>query len=57
MLINNNNSKTGTMLGSSDLTTKYRQLKPYKTGEIRILLLENINSLAKKIFEDAGFQV
>ena len=41
----------------SDKMIKYRRLKPYSTGEIRVLLLENVHPDAVKMFTDAGFQV
>lgn len=42
---------------SSDKMIKYRRLKPYSTGEIRVLLLENVHPDAVRLFTDAGFQV
>ena len=44
----------GISMGTS---TKYRKLKPYKYGEINILLLEDINESAAKLFKEAGYQV
>jgi hypothetical protein len=43
--------------GSGDKMIKYRRLKPYSTGEIRVLLLENVHPDAVRLFTDAGFQV
>jgi predicted Fe-Mo cluster-binding NifX family protein len=42
---------------SAELTIKYRKLNPYTTGEINVLLLENVSQNAVKIFQDAGFNV
>lgn len=37
--------------------TKYRRLRPFKTEEIKVLLLENISPVAVNILKDAGYQV
>jgi len=42
---------------SAELNIKYRKLDPYTTGDINVLLLENISPTAIKIFKDAGFNV
>lgn len=34
-----------------------KQLKPFNTQDIRILLLENINVAAREILESQGYQV
>ena len=39
------------------ITIKYRKLNPYTTGEINVLLLENISPNAVEIFKRAGFNV
>lgn len=42
---------------NSGVTIKYRELKPYSSPEIKVLLLENIHPAAVRLFENAGFQV
>lgn len=37
--------------------TKYRRLRPFKTEEIKVLLLENINPVAEQMLREAGYQV
>jgi hypothetical protein len=39
------------------ITTRYRQLKPFSSDEMRVLLLENVSPVAVKLFKDAGYQV
>jgi D-3-phosphoglycerate dehydrogenase len=34
-----------------------KQLKPFNTTDIRILLLENVNETAQKILKEQGYQV
>lgn len=34
-----------------------KQLKPFATGDINILLLENVNEIGQKILKDQGYQV
>lgn len=34
-----------------------KQLKPFATGDIKILLLENVNESGQKILRDQGYQV
>ena len=41
----------------SNRVIKYRRLRPFKTAEIKILLLENVSPVAVKLFTDAGYQV
>lgn len=36
---------------------KYRRLKPIRTGEMKVLLLENVSKVAHDMFTEAGFQV
>ena len=55
MLVNTNTVTAGPNNG--DITIKYRRLRPYKTDEIKVLLLENVSPVAKRIFEENGFQV
>lgn len=45
------------LIPSSELKIKYRKLDPYTSGEIKVLLLENISTKAVKIFQDSGFHV
>lgn len=44
-------------LQRAEITIKYRKLNPYTTGEINVLLLENISPNAVDIFKRAGFNV
>lgn len=44
-------------LQRAEITIKYRKLNPYTTGEINVLLLENISPNAVEIFKRAGFNV
>lgn len=44
-------------LQRSEITIKYRKLNPYTTGDINVLLLENISPNAVDIFKRAGFNV
>ncbi len=39
------------------LTIKYRHLRPYKMGEIKVLLLENVSSVAVATLREAGYHV
>lgn len=39
------------------VTTRYRQLKPFSSDELRVLLLENVSPVAVQMFKDAGYQV
>jgi D-3-phosphoglycerate dehydrogenase len=34
-----------------------KQLKPFNTGDVRILLLENVNETAQEILKEQGYQV
>jgi len=34
-----------------------KQLKPFNTGDVRILLLENVNETAQEILKKQGYQV
>ena len=36
---------------------KYRRLRPFKTDEIKVLLLENVSQVAANLLRDAGYQV
>jgi hypothetical protein len=36
---------------------KYRRLRPFKTDEIKVLLLENISTVAENMLREAGYQV
>ena len=39
-------------------TSKHvKTLKPFSTGDMKILLLENVNQTAVRIFKDQGYQV
>lgn len=38
-------------------STSEKQLKPFATEDIKILLLENINESAREILENQGYQV
>lgn len=40
-----------------EATTKYRSLNPFRTGDIKILLLEGISKVAIDMLTDAGYQV
>ena len=42
---------------STERMIKYRRLRPYKTAEIKVLLLENVNQAAIDLFTEAGYQV
>jgi hypothetical protein len=44
-------------LQRAEITIKYRKLNPYTTGEINVLLMENISPNAVDIFKRAGFNV
>lgn len=57
MVFENRHSRQPSMASARGVHIKYRRLKPFSTEEIRVLLLENISELAKKQFEDAGYQV
>ncbi|AJR40071.1 CBK_G0027020.mRNA.1.CDS.1 [Saccharomyces cerevisiae] len=39
------------------ITKQPKALKPFSTGDMKILLLENVNATAIKIFKDQGYQV
>lgn len=39
------------------VSKQQKALKPFSTGDIRILLLENVNQTAVDIFKDQGYQV
>ncbi|CAR27100.1 hypothetical protein ZYGR_0I03730 [Zygosaccharomyces rouxii] len=39
------------------VSNKAKALKPFSTGDMKILLLENVNATAVSIFEDQGYQV
>lgn len=39
------------------IAAKMKQLKPFATEDIRILLLENINQTGREILEMQGYQV
>ncbi|KAG1112146.1 hypothetical protein G6F42_014823 [Rhizopus arrhizus] len=43
--------------GSSFTQTKPKVLKPFKTSEVKILLLENVNATAVDAFKKQGYQV
>lgn len=51
---NESNNNSG---GNGNRVIKYRRLRPFKTAEIKVLLLENISSVALKILKEAGYQV
>lgn len=38
-------------------SNKAKALKPFSTGDMKILLLENVNATAVRIFEEQGYQV
>lgn len=42
---------------STDIVLQPRVLRPFATGDLRLLLLENISKEAIKTFEQQGFQV
>lgn len=46
---------TGSLNGNR--VTKYRRLRPFKTEEIKVLLLENVSPIAERMLRDAGYQV
>lgn len=46
----------GSALTSSGPVT-LKQLKPFNTGDIRILLLENVNQSGREILTSQGYQV
>lgn len=43
--------------GSSFTQPKPKVLKPFKTSEVKILLLENVNATAVDAFKKQGYQV
>lgn len=47
--VNSRRSRTGSMA--------VKQLKPFVTGDIHILLLENINTSGQEILREQGYQV
>lgn len=44
-------------LNSPNRVIKYRRLRPFRTTEIKVLLLENISSSAVELLKEAGYQV
>lgn len=42
---------------TSHANSMIKQLKPFASQDIKILLLENINDMARKLFEEQGYQV
>ena len=51
------NSTSPDLFPINELKMKFRQLDPYTTEEINVLLLENISMEAVKTFQEAGFNV
>lgn len=43
--------------GSSFTQNKPKVLRPFKTSEVKILLLENVNATAVDAFKKQGYQV
>lgn len=43
--------------GSSFTSVKPKVLKPFNTAEVKILLLENVNTTAVDAFKKQGYQV
>jgi D-3-phosphoglycerate dehydrogenase len=43
--------------GNGNRVIKYRRLRPFKTAEIKVLLLENISKAATNMLKEAGYQV
>lgn len=51
-------SQSGFMAGSLvDRAAETRQLKPFNTEDIKILLLENVNQTGRDILKAQGYQV
>ena len=44
-------------LPRKDTAIAAKQLKPFETGDIKILLLENINQVGQDVLRDQGYQV
>jgi D-3-phosphoglycerate dehydrogenase len=49
-------TRSGTY-GVSGILAKARQLKPFATEDIKILLLENVNVTGREALEEQGYQV
>ena len=43
--------------GARNAATAVKQLKPFATHDIKVLLLENVNQTGRRILEDQGYQV
>ena len=50
-------SKTGSGLRRMTTRAFEKQLKPFATGDMKILLLENINEVGQDILRKQGYQV
>lgn len=50
-------SPVGSYMSRITSRPSVKQLKPFNTQDIRILLLENINVAAREILESQGYQV
>lgn len=48
---NSNGSSNG------NVSMKYRRLRPFKSAEIKVLLLENVSPVAANLLREAGYQV
>ena len=51
------NGERTTVRRTSMTQLKPKQLRPFDTAEVKILLLENVNETAVKAFQKQGYQV
>lgn len=55
--LSNSQSKSGASLSRTTTGTFAKQLKPFATEDIKILLLENVNKTGRDILTAQGYQV